>query len=303
MLGTTSGLSNDHEVSCGNVSNGAADSLGQAMPLNVEPAYEEQFTAFLDFLGFSEISSQADDATRLSVLDLLQSLSELRGEFDLKSTVEEGNKRSLIKPAISTFSDHIVISFPVQRIRDELDSSERIAANLIMLQFNRLLTGIAAAALRIGFLVRGGATIGKLYHARGVVFGEALVDAFQIESRTAIYPRVVLSNKITSRSEWMDQPTDIAKCADGLYHFDYFKTLLFGAAVPGVSFNETVMAWFHDAVALVAKNVTELQASGKLNELAKWAWFAREFRSGLERQNPYLLKSLGISVDTISWPK
>ena len=273
------------------------------MSTSVEPEYEEQFTAFLDFLGFSEVSSQADDATRLKVLALLQSLAELRGEFDLQSTVEEGNKTSRIKPAISTFSDHIVISFPVQRIRDELGTSEQIASFFIRSQFLRLLTGIAAAALGIGFLVRGGATIGKLYHARGVVFGEALVDAFQIESRTAIYPRVVLSNKITSRSMWMDNPTDIARCADGLYHFDYFKTLLFGAAVPGVSFNETVIAWFRDSVALVSKNLTELEASGKLNELAKWAWFAREFRSGLERQNPDLLKAFGISVDAISWPK
>src|ERR1019366_981004 len=169
------------------------------MSTSVEPEYEEQFTALLDFLGFSEASSQADDATRLKVLALLQSLADLRGEFDLQSTVEEGNKTSRIKPAISTFSDHIVISFPVQRIRDELGTSEQIASFFIRSQFLRLLTGIAAAALGIGFLVRGGATIGKLYHARGVVFGEALVDAVQLECRTAVYPRVVLSPAITSR--------------------------------------------------------------------------------------------------------
>jgi len=47
-------------------------------------------------------------------------------------------------------------------------------------------------------------------------------------------------------------------------------------------------------------NSIELESKGRLNELAKWAWFAREFRSGLERLNPNLLKSFGVSPDAIS---
>jgi hypothetical protein len=66
--------------------------------------YEEQFTAFVDFLGFSEASTNTDEATRSEVLDLLVSLSTLRGEFDLQSTVQEGGKKISFKPAISTFS-------------------------------------------------------------------------------------------------------------------------------------------------------------------------------------------------------
>src|ERR1700691_3930638 len=116
--------------------------------MNMEPKYEEQFTAFIDFLGFSEVSTSADDTTRLKLLNLLLSLSSLRGEFDLQSTVEETGKRSQIKPAISTFSDHIVISFPLEPVLKEMDSNEHVAGFVIMMQFNRLLTNIAAAALR-----------------------------------------------------------------------------------------------------------------------------------------------------------
>jgi hypothetical protein len=165
----------------------------------MEPNYEEQFTAFVDLLGFSEVSTRTDDATRMNVLNLLQSLSALQGEFDVQSAPQESGKISRITPAISTFSDHIVISYPRQPIYGEMGSGEHFTALVIMTQFGHLLTRIAAAALGIGFLVRGGATIGKLYHGRGVVFGEALVDAFQIESRTSIYPRVVLSPQITRR--------------------------------------------------------------------------------------------------------
>ena len=78
--------------------------------------YEDQFTAFIDFLGFSEISKNTDDATRLKVLDLLQSVSALRGEFNPESTTHETGAHSFQRPAISTFSDHIVISYPLQPV-------------------------------------------------------------------------------------------------------------------------------------------------------------------------------------------
>jgi hypothetical protein len=266
----------------------------------MEPKYEEQFTAFIDFLGFSEVDAEIDETTRSRVLGLLLSLSTLRGEFELQSTFHESGKMTSFKPAISTFSDHIVISYPLQQIFAETGSYEQVGALVVMSQFTDLLTRIAAAALRIGFLVRGGATIGKLYHAGGVVFGEALIDAFQIESRISIYPRVVLSRQITSRQMWIQKEIGIAKDHDGLYHFDYFKELLFRAAPPGDSPN--VKLWFDDVVAVVSRKLTELESSGKMKEFAKWAWFARQFRSGLETLNPETLKSHGVSLDVISWP-
>ena len=153
------------------------------MELTMEPKCEEQFTAYIDLLGFKEFSTRTDvesDEKRKEVLGFLRSLSMLRGDFDVQSTTHETGKTSYIKPAISTFSDHIVISYPLGPISADGGLEERFTPVLIILQFNDLLTKIAGAALRIGFLVRGGATIGKLYHAQGVVFGEALVDAYQI---------------------------------------------------------------------------------------------------------------------------
>jgi len=61
----------------------------------MESQYEEQFVAFLDFLGFSEVSTSTDDSTRLRVLDLLLSLSALRGEFNVQSTAQETGKPAL----------------------------------------------------------------------------------------------------------------------------------------------------------------------------------------------------------------
>jgi hypothetical protein len=164
--------------------------------------YEEHFTAFIDFLGFAEGSTEADEERRTNILDLLLSLSALRGDFDLKIQGQDNGPKSSIRPAITTFSDHIVISFPIASVIRDLQFDERTAAQFISNQFVALLQSIAASALRIGFLIRGGATIGKLYHNSGVVFGEAMVEAYRIESGVSIYPRVVLSQRITNRAAW-----------------------------------------------------------------------------------------------------
>lgn len=266
----------------------------------METNYDVQFTAFIDFLGFSEVSKQSDETTRLNVLELLKSLAALRGDFDLQKTVQEGSSNTFyIKPAVSSFSDHIVISFPLQPIYSEFN--ERMAPFVIANNFTTLLTAIAAEALRIGFLVRGGATIGRLYHAEGVVFGEALVEAFQIESRTAIYPRIVLSQKITSQPGWTVNKTVVKQDTDGLYYFDYFQRLLLRASLPASNYAAGVKAWFDAVVPLIFKNLTELERVGKLTEFSKWAWFAQKFQQGLGNHNPDLLKELGISPDMIPW--
>ena len=269
----------------------------------MEPKYEEQFTAYVDFLGFGEVSLRTDDTTRREILDLLLALSALRGEFDVRSAANETGKTTTIKPAISTFSDHIVISFPLEPIYREAGLDEHIGGFIIFNQFNSLLSRLAAAALRIGFLIRGGATIGNLYHTRGVVFGEALVEAYQIESRTSVYPRVVLSSRITSRSKWIENQPYAIKDSDGLYHFDYFKTLLFSASLPGENFAKNTKEWLDHIGPLIVRNLAELEKAGRLNELSKWAWFAHRFREGVGRLPAGVLQSLGVSSDVIPLPE
>jgi hypothetical protein len=54
---------------------------------------------------------------------------------------------------------------------------EATVAVVITNQFSDLLKRIAVAGLGLGLLIRGGATLGKLYHAQCVAFGEALRKA------------------------------------------------------------------------------------------------------------------------------
>ena len=84
--------------------------------------YTEHFTIFADLLGFQNAIGTADDGARLlSILSLLKNLSALQSDFCLTATPSPNNngKQVLIKPAINTFSDHIVISYSLDHVYTE----------------------------------------------------------------------------------------------------------------------------------------------------------------------------------------
>jgi hypothetical protein len=51
-----------------------------------------------------------------------------------------------------------------------------------------------------GVFIRGGITIGELIHQdSGIIMGPALIDAYELEKNCAIYPRIVLSDKLINK--------------------------------------------------------------------------------------------------------
>lgn len=265
-----------------------------------EPKYEEQFTAFVDLLGFAEAITAADADRLGNVLRMLRSLAEQRSESDYVPDVE--GRLVLVKPAISVFSDHIVVSYPLMPI--EADRQNRGGAAFVVEgHFSLLLARMAASALEIGFLIRGGATVGKLYHGNGVVFGEALVDAFRLESRTSVYPRVTMSKELVERKGWFSHP-DIRACdQDGLWYFNYIQELLVGQALrygerDDNAYRAKHKAWYKRIVEIIDTNMRTLLQAGKLQEFSKWAWLASKMRSEileLLEVRPALLENAGLT--------
>jgi len=93
--------------------------------------------------------------------------------------VDRGISRSG-RMQFTAFSDSIVVS------EDVLDGfgTYRIGGYAAYL---------ALELLARGFLVRGGASVGSLYHRDGTVFGPALIEAHQLESKVAQFPRLAVS--------------------------------------------------------------------------------------------------------------
>jgi hypothetical protein len=260
--------------------------------------YEDHIVLFLDFLGFSEASVQFDDDRQVEILELLRAISDLRSEFNVKNEHrDDGSIQTTLKPTVTTFSDHIVISYPIERM--ETDVLKGSSDFLVINQISLYVSIIAASALKIGFLIRGGIAKGKLYHADGVVFGEALVKAYRLESHVAIYPRVVVSDDIVGNIQARLSPW-VKRDFDGLSCVDYFLDSVIRASPPGEEYAQNTQTWFREIIQQLKRNIDRLKSLENSNAArAKWIWFAKQLHVSLKRQNPQFLEHLGLSLEEL----
>jgi hypothetical protein len=166
-----------------------------------EVKYEKRLVAFIDILGFKEIVKQSENASSkveliYSVLNYLKNW-EISKNWDLKlvEIEEDAQKRGVEnfdirgKTNSTSFSDSIVVSVKVDNNVNEMAST--LIVNL---------ANIGAILFEQGILFRGGLTIGNIIHnENGTVFGQGLIDAYKLESSSAKYPRVILSDKLISK--------------------------------------------------------------------------------------------------------
>lgn len=140
---------------------------------------KDRFIAYLDILGFKEQLKKI--STEPSLEDnLIAALKTFKAKGDLTSD----------RRAVSCFSDLIVISYPIDTIvgmaRDKLSEN-----------FNSLIKDcliLTIKLLEVGLIVRGGITVGKLYHKDQIILGEGLVEANNIEEKLAFYPRIIVKD-------------------------------------------------------------------------------------------------------------
>lgn len=137
----------------------------------------------MDILAFKELikSTIKDDAEVFDRTELIKSLfqimiSELENE-GLKIELENGVFDDVVK--VTHFSDSIVLSVS---LREE----SALFYTLNALQFFLL------ELLKHRIFIRGGITIGKLYHDGNTIFGPALNQAYFLETKIAKYLRVII---------------------------------------------------------------------------------------------------------------
>jgi hypothetical protein len=157
------------------------------------PEYEERIVAFCDVLGWrNQIAKAGSDPKKIGVLRrqiLLvgRIISNVKPEVDLRFT---------------SFSDNIVLSGPAKEA--PLDT---LIAMLVLLSDYQQTSAV------LGFLTRGGITIGEIYHDQQTVFGPALNRAYELESTVADYPRIVLDkNNFTNSGENKNQLLAVEDC-------------------------------------------------------------------------------------------
>jgi len=88
------------------------------------------------------------------------------------------------------FSDLVIGTCPV-------NSSENIKyrPGLVFLQLYRVMFA-QVRMIENGILVRGAVTIGDLVKSYRVIYGPALIRAYELESKSAVFPRIVIDDRL-----------------------------------------------------------------------------------------------------------
>jgi len=180
--------------------------------------YEDRIVCFLDILGFADhvraTIRQNGSEDEDSIKDIASAFEIIRYLLDIDKPEERKGRE------VTQFSDSVVISFPI----NEESVVFYALLEILWVQLNLVL---------FGMLCRGAVSKGKLIHTEKMLYGPALIDAYRLESKAALYPRVILDESIVEvgisahaqhHLEEHERESIMGllhRDSDGMYYIDY----------------------------------------------------------------------------------
>ncbi len=170
---------------------------------------EKCIVAFIDVLGASK-QMQIDSNNSLNMIhnaydDALKMLEKIKFNKD-------------INPQIKIFSDNIVVYCPCSKSIEAVFYTVVLTSSIIQEKL-----------LEYKILSRGGISVGDFFADETMLWGQALVNAYNIESTIAIYPRIVIDPNLIGLVKFFDPKNEkkfwkslLQQDVDGLVYIDYF---------------------------------------------------------------------------------
>ncbi len=244
---------------------------------------DEQLVAFIDLLGFRSIITAQDDGRQSEILSLLTSLVEAKSDSRSEATcIDSRTREHEVWPAISAFSDNIVVSFTAAGLA-------HVGAGMIVFNLANNAAWIFSRAIRFGCLLRGGIAFGPLHHQNGVVFGPGLVEAYTMESKFAGRPRIIVS---ATAAQKLGSHPYLHSDEDGFLYLDYLRAaydLEMSATTAGkplTTRREASRSWIAEIRRVCEDEVDALAQTRNLAGLQNWRWFATRFERFVESVPP-----------------
>lgn len=156
--------------------------------VDLKSIYEERVVAFVDILGFSAMICETEKNSKEIIEDSNKIRSVLQDIKDYQRNNEDNNYKEM-GSEVTIFSDSIVISKSMDWKYGDVFHT---VLDMLHLQMDLLSKGI---------LLRGGITVGNLYHRDNIVFGPAMIEAYKMESECAKYPRIIVDENIYERAK------------------------------------------------------------------------------------------------------
>lgn len=217
--------------------------------------YEDRLVFFIDVLGFRDLVGNSNCSRIQQVLAYIQDFYE--DELDGKYTKSK---------AIAFFSDSIIISI---HLVEESDADE------MFLTFCDIQLLIANLVMR-GIFLRGAVSYGELFHNKHFLFGPAFIEAYDYETKNAVYPRIVCApsvfgNNSTAKKFILNYPEfdDVLTIDedDGFIYVDYFAK-----GAEGIGNDEEAERYIKKLRELTDDNLNVAKAHGNEKVVAKFQW-------------------------------
>lgn len=193
------------------------------MELQSYDEYEDRIVVFIDILGFSSMVKITDNDNSKSAGKKNEAIATLVNLTEalnfIKNEVKKLKSLNLPTIRLSQFSDSLVIS-----------SKEKSNEILFIFNFLKLLQVQLLSKYEI--LIRGGVVKGKLIHDEQILVGPAMVDAYNLESKCANSPRIVVMPSVRNiydnerKKSGIEKKYSVLKQDyDGMFYIDYFNNL------------------------------------------------------------------------------
>lgn len=228
------------------------------------PVYGTRVTAFIDILGFKEHVQNFPRDQKL-FKRLHYALLRIKTIERLKLSPTKNRVSDL---EVNIFSDSIVISAQEQNLDDLITAIGYLQADL----------------LYVGMLARGGVAKGGLIHIDGIVYGESLIRAYELESKAAVYPRIIIDNALYAEYAKTFIPW-VKNDVDGLVFIDPFKFDAFAGDAEELAADgyDPRNAYFQEVRARILEGI---QDSSQVDHKMKWNWIAYQFNLAISAVQP-----------------
>jgi hypothetical protein len=200
----------------------------------------EQWVLFIDMLGYRDINGEIKDLKKAE--DFIKFMKSNIKIFELQDTdtIKEGYKNgaydlySFYDIQIVFVSDSLIINYLPKEIEDIPEEVRiRHSANTLFIIIKRLQTFLYNCMKEKSIIVRGGISSKFCLIDGGFAVGEGLIEAYAVESKLAVYPRICLSKEIASNTKLIEAFNQLCVLIyrvdtflaeeDGILYLDYLK--------------------------------------------------------------------------------
>jgi hypothetical protein len=238
---------------------------------------DNRFLVYLDILGFSEAISDVGkhDQIHAIITELVEKNRQEEYQHEHLAAYGDAGHRHYIKPEITSFSDHVVLSVGWEK--------EFVTPYLLLYPIFIFVSEFNYLCLQHGFLTRGALSYGPLIHKDKMIYGLPLVEASKAEENEAIYPRIIITKTALKKLAEDPNVSELFESIflidfDGRRYFHWMRYLPMYLQMDG--FKIQLLPFFAQTKKLIESNLAIYEE--KLHLFSKWYWFAKYYNLSLK---------------------